>query len=269
MATINVNGQSFEVDNQVIQDAISDADNPKEITIQNDDFIVRSKEDDSTYVENHKRDARKEGVEIAIKNARNDMGLDFQGKTMENLLKAAQAKAVADANIKPTEMQATIDELRGKLTEKDNEYNSLQGQFDSFKSNVQVEGTLRNTINSSFGDKLNMPLNQVMTLFKAEFEAKTGENGVEFYKNGQLIKDNLASPAKANDVITSFFDNNKHLLKPVQGGAAGGDSNGSGGKKTTADFNKEQADAGNPLNSPKYIEAMRNAMQTDEYDFTK
>ena len=116
---LTINGTSFDVNIEDVKKAM-ESENPS-FTITDQNFVIRSKEDETTFIENHKKDARKEGVEIAVKNARNELNLDFQGKTVENLIKAVQSKAVNEAKVEPNEriesLTKDVEMLQSKLSE--------------------------------------------------------------------------------------------------------------------------------------------------------
>jgi len=57
-----------------------------------DNLIISNKNDYDARLENIKKETKTAAVEIAVKNARNELGLEFEGKTMENLLNNFKSK---------------------------------------------------------------------------------------------------------------------------------------------------------------------------------
>src|SRR5687768_10289666 len=70
----------------------------------------------ATLKKNTYDSAKTAGVEMAVKEAREKLGLDFTGKTIDGLVDAATKKAVADAGQNPDarvkELQTKVDNLQ-------------------------------------------------------------------------------------------------------------------------------------------------------------
>jgi ABC-type Na+ efflux pump permease subunit len=111
------------------------AETEVEITI--DEKLNVFSEDEVTVLKNNEyKNGKDKGVEMAVKDAKERMGLDFTGKTIDGLLSAAQKKALEDAKIEPAKqvqelqeklktVQVTASELQAKLTEKETEIPTL------------------------------------------------------------------------------------------------------------------------------------------------
>ena len=90
--------QSFGLEKGKLAEMMASEETHK---IDIDNFVIKPKSDYDALINNLKKESGNAALEIAIKNARNELGLDFQGKTMENLLKAYGEKVEADAKIDP------------------------------------------------------------------------------------------------------------------------------------------------------------------------
>ena len=97
-------------------------------------------------IANIKKESATVAIETAVKEQRNNLGLDFQGKTIENLVSAVKAKTESENKIEPEEKYKTLksefDGLVSKLNEKDAEFNS-------FKTKIEQTNTL-NEIKNEF-----------------------------------------------------------------------------------------------------------------------
>jgi hypothetical protein len=266
---LTINGTSFDVNIEDVKKAM-ESENPS-FTITDENFVVRSKEDETTFIENHKKDARKEGVEIAVKNARNELNLDFQGKTVENLIKAVQGKAISEAKVEPNEriesLTKDVEMLQSKLSESNQTLEEQKNRYTELQNGYKIDSTLKGLIEKRAGENLALPLNQVMTIFKTTNETKLGESGnVEFYQNGQLMKDDVLNPLGGDSVINKFFDENPHFLKTPSGGSGGNDSSGMNGKMSIDQFNKKMTDLGHTINSQEYVNQMTAEIEAGNLD---
>lgn len=177
-----------------------------------------------TEIETLKTNEYKRGsvaaVEIQVKDAKEKLGLDFKGKTLEGLVEAAQKKALDDAKIEPAKkvqeleeklktVQATATELQTKLTEKDTEIASVKLHTELVK-NVP-EGTL-------------LEADEVVALMKAKgYDFKTVDGKLVATKDGKVIEDKVANPVDVKEVIAGFAKEKKLISEqdPPPGGRGG------------------------------------------------
>ena len=198
--------------------------------------------DKTTYderISNIKKESSTMALEIAIKEQRNALGLDFQGKTMENLVTALKTKVEAESKIEPEEKYKTLksdfEKLQQNLQQK-------EAEFNTFKTNIEKQNEL-NEIKGEFTKHIaGETLVSKTTIFT---EAK--ERGYSFEKqegkivvklNGEVQKNNdTLSPITVKDFVTEF---QTPYLKTPTGGAGGGDDGGSGAKAGSLEaFQKE------------------------------
>lgn len=198
--------------------------------------------DKPTYEEriaNIKKESSTMAIEIAVKEQRNALGLDFQGKTMDNLVSALKAKVEAESKIEPEEKYKTLksdfEKLQQNLQQKETEFNT-------FKTNIEKQNEL-NEIKGEFTKHIaGETLVSKTTIFT---EAK--ERGYSFEKedgkivvklNGEVQKNNdTLSPITVKDFVTNF---QTPYLKTPTGGAGAGDDGGAGTKAGSLEaFEKE------------------------------
>ena len=65
---IKIGNKTFEVSKN------AEGGYPEETTLEFDG-ILRTEEEETSFIENHKKDARKEGLEIAVKQYREEYGI--------------------------------------------------------------------------------------------------------------------------------------------------------------------------------------------------
>ncbi len=242
---IVVSGREIEVDDQVITKALEDK---TDVTVDAPNLVIRERSEEEAFVRNIKEDAKVAGVEIAIKDVRNSLGLDFQGKTMDNLVEAVKAKAIADANIEPDKkvkmLETDIETLKGTIQSVTKEKEQVMNQFNSFKS----EHVLNTTLSAIIPDNVVLPKDDMLVILKNKMRFQVDEqNRINVLDADGQIKKNPATldPLDVKSVITSFFNENTAYLKPVGGGAGGADiPGGNGGTMTVEQFIEKKAKEG-------------------------
>ena len=161
-----------------------------------------------------KTEWKKTGVEMAVKKAREELGLEFEGKTMKNLTEALATKTLADAKIEPDkqlkEKKESLERLQAKydtdLDSKENEILGLKSEVNNFKTNSKLSGYLP--------DKLQgVSQKQVITLLKSDgYEFETNEDNIFVGKlNGKVVKDPTEKPVPVDQVILDYAKSNNWL----------------------------------------------------------
>jgi hypothetical protein len=246
----NINGKEIEVEDAVLQTAL---EKKEAVTLTNDALVLRTKEEDEQYKVNLRSEAKNTGVEIAIKEWRDKLGLDFQGKTMENFTEALKNKVLTDAKIEPEEkLKNTLKDmetLKQTIQSVQSEKEKVVNEFSSFKNNFVVQSELskvlpQNTI---------IPQDDILTIVKNKFEFAVNEGKIEVKQNGEVLKNpTTLDPLPVKDVIDKFFIDNPTYLKPVAGGSGAGDSGAGGSKQTLDKFIGEMQEKGIALNSAQF-----------------
>jgi hypothetical protein len=172
-------------------------------------------------ISNLKKESATAAIEIAVKEQRNALGLEFQGKTIENLVNAIKTKVESESKIEPEEkfksLKSDFEKLQNNLIEKENEFNM-------FKTNIEQQNSL-NEIKNEFTKHI--PDNTLVSKSTIFVEAK--EKGFSFVKedgrivikdaNGSVIKDeNTLSPVSVKEWVTNFAT--PYLPTPTGGAGA-------------------------------------------------
>jgi predicted nucleic acid-binding Zn-ribbon protein len=139
-----IGGKAIELDGDVLKKAIEEQQT--EISVDVNDIVIRTTEEEQQYVSNIKKEHERVGLEIAVKNAKEKLGIDFQGKGFDTLLEEVQKKALADAKIEPEQklkdLMADNEKLKSNLIQKETEFESLQNQFGQYKNQSTINSTL-------------------------------------------------------------------------------------------------------------------------------
>ena len=197
-------------------------------------FLTDSELED--YKERVGKESAKTGaktiVEMEVKKYRNDLGLDFEGKTIENLVNAVKEKTLKEAKIpanqKVEELQSSLEKLQNQyqteITEKQTLIEQLNGTIKSEKVNNTLLGSIPK-------DLKGVNQKQALTLLKTEYEFDIEDGNVIVKQGGQILKDKFEKTLSYTDVINNYVVNNNWL----DGSGRGGDSdkNLKGGKFET------------------------------------
>jgi hypothetical protein len=184
-------------------------------------------------VSNIKKESSSMASEILIKDLRNEFGLDFEGKTKENLTTALKGHIdkVKDESIKDPEK---------RYTDLKSDFEKLQKNFidkESESQKIKTDMELKEKRNKVLGDVFKfIPENALVSKNTIIIEAEQKgfsfdvEEGVTVVKDasGKVIKDETTlSPKSVKDWMEIFI---VPFVPKVQGGGGGGDDKGGGGK---------------------------------------
>lgn len=220
--------------------------------------VIRSNEDHETYIGNIKEESKIAGLEIAIKGVRNDLNLEFEGKTMDNLIAAHSKKVLSDASIEPdnkiTDLNSDLEVLRGKNI-------SLQTQYDDMVSQTAIKDNQRKVdtnIYSAIPENLTLPKDDIMLLFKAKHDVVEEDGKIVVKENGSVMKNDLRDTISVNDVMTKFSE---QYVKAVEGGTGQGDTNGQSKGGSLEAFAARMEKQGVPQGSEEFSIAMNKEME--------
>ena len=248
---ITIGGKVYDVDDTKLKDGENLVG---EITIETD-HIIRTPEEQTTFETNLKTEQIKVGKEIGMKDFKKHIGIEVEGKDYTKIAEAYKESILKDANLSVDEKVAAkdkdIDTLKGTISDLQGRYDTLDSTHSTFKSDIKVS----NSLMAVMPDNTLLPANDTLTLLKTKMSFGLNENGIVVAKDantGEVMKDNTTlAPIPVKDVVTKFFNDNPTYLKPVSGGAGGGDSTGDG-KKTIDTFIEEQTAKGNAPNSDAF-----------------
>ncbi len=216
-----------------LQAAIADE---KEVDLSIPENLTTLSEDEiSTLKKNEYKNGKESGVEMAVKEVKQELNLDFQGKSVKGLVEAATKKAIEDAKIPANEkvaelqkkvetLQATVQDQDKKLAEKDTEVAGVKLKSELFK-HIPAGASLENE--------------EVIELMKLKgygFEMKDGK--VIATLNGEAIADKLSNAIPVKDIMTDFLKEKKLLADDGSGGNGDPQGRGAGSGKPPVKFTK-------------------------------
>lgn len=222
----------------------------------------------TTLKQNEYKRGGQAAVEIAVKDAKEKLGLDFQGKTIEGLAEAVSKKALADAKIEP---EKKVQELTEKVATLQNTVKTYEAQIAEKDQEVQTIKTHSEVFKHipTFGE--NAPAlgqDEVLQLMKANgYSFETREGKVVAVKAGHVVADKLGEAVAVKDVVTGFLKEKKLITEEqTPGGRGGGNPNPGGKASTLSELKKQFLDQGKHLNGQEFADAVRKA-QTENKDF--
>jgi hypothetical protein len=210
--------------------------------IDTEKHVIRTTEEHETYLGNIREESKKAGLEIAVKGARTDLNYDFEGKTLENLLKAHGDSVLKGANIEPSakleELTGDMDKLKAINLGLEDKYKTLVSESHEKDNRRKIDGSILDSMTGEF----TLPKNQLSTLFKAEYQV-VEEDGKQLVKqNGETLKnDSTLDPLSLSDIMPKFLE---QFAKKATGGAGGGDTTDPGKAGSMEAFIKEMNDKG-------------------------
>lgn len=263
---ILINGKTVEVDNEVITKAIEDE--KESIEVKSDELSIRSKEEEDKFIENLKKETGKTSLEMAIKEARNDLGLDFQGKTMENLIEALKEKHREEFTKEPSEqvesLSKDLEKLKERNKELENKSEMTAKEFQEYKNNLKR----RQAIESNLPDNLAYTKDDMLLIIDNKIKTTVDESGntLVLDKDGNVKKDSNLDPITLDKEFENFFSENKQYLKTPEGGRGGGDSSTEVNSKSLEAFNKRMETKGVQPNSVEYNRELAKAQEAKELE---
>ncbi len=229
-----------------------------------------TEEEITTLKGNEYKAGKTAGVEIAVKEAKEEMGLDFTGKTMKGLVEAAQKKAIDDAKINPDQrvkdmeaklanLQNTAKEYETKLAEKDKEVSGLK---DSYEIGRFIPAPKEGGISYT--------QDEILAVMKMNgYDFKREETGMVAYKAGQKQLDKLSNPVPVGDVIKGFMKERKYIGEdePTPGGRGAGDRKPGAKATKLSELTEEFKAAGKSTLGQEFNERVQAAVKDNpEFD---
>jgi hypothetical protein len=175
-----------------------------------------------TLKENSKREGytegKKAGLEMAIKDEKEKHGLEFEGKTIDNLLNSFKKKIETDLKVEPNkkiqELTADLEKVRQTLTqteqEKQKEVEAIKNQLKQTKIESRLSQLLpEKTDNGLTRDDLK-------TLYFAKRQIDEDESGLKIIDRltNEILKDKTQSPIKLEtDIETFLIERNIRKIK--------------------------------------------------------
>jgi hypothetical protein len=204
--------------------------------------VFFSKVDFDSRIENVVKETKFNSVEKAIKDARNAEGLDFQGKTMENLIAALKEKAIKESSVEPEKKYSDLKSNFEKLQQVNA---GLTEKFTNLENDIKrksQERTINDTLLKEIPDNTTIPKDDVLAILKAKYSFNIGEDGFEIIDGGNVLKNETTRGNLSTDEFVKGFI--KPYLKQVEGGAGGTDQKGNPKAGSFDAFDKEMESKG-------------------------
>lgn len=255
---INIGGKTFEISKEQIEKG-------EDIAIHGE-YLVRTKDEEETFLNNIKSETSKAAIEIEVKKLRNDLGLEFEGKTVKKLVEALTEKNrvefTKDPNDQLTAKEKDIQTLKQKIQEIEEEKNKVATEFGSYKNELTLEREIR----ASLPANLSIPEEDIIMIIKNRLKPSVDEGKVVFKKGDDILKDSTTlEPLAAKKVLEDFFAENKSYVKAVDGGKGGQDDPGNAQTNNREAWLKKYESAGGDMSSESVNRAMMEAIKNKEF----
>jgi len=211
--------QTLGLESGKLQEMIASEENHK-IDLSTKVIVDKSIYDER--IANIKKESSTMALEIAIKEQRNALGLDFQGKTMENLVNAIKSKVESESKVEPEEKFKALKTDFEKLQEN---YNAKETEFVTFKTNIEKQqefNEIKNEFTKHISGETLVSKSTIFTEAREKgFSFEKEEGKIVVKQNGEIQKNkDTLSPITVKDFVVNFVS---PYLKSPSGGGGGDD----------------------------------------------
>lgn len=188
--------------------------------------VVALTDEELTRIKNDEYNKGKEkSVEMAVKDVKKALNLDFQGKSIEGLVEAATRKAIADAGIEPDKKVKELEKDLQTLRQHNELLNSQIKEKDSTLSQAQIEREIFREL-PTLGEGT-IGVDKLLKVMRVDgIEALMHEGKLVAAKDGEVIKDKTANPVLFKDYTMEYAKENKFIsdgvITPTGRGAGDG-----------------------------------------------
>ena len=141
--TLNKIAKSLKLKVEDLESALT---NEKEVALEIPELTLLTAEELTARDENIGRtkynEGKTAGVEMGVKELKNELGLDFDGKDIKSLVTAVQKKTLDDAKIEPNkkveELNNVVANLQKTIAEKETEKTTLLNQLQTTTLNTKL-----------------------------------------------------------------------------------------------------------------------------------
>ena len=258
-----INGKVVSIDNEELKQALES--NTEEIKIESN-FKIRTQEEEDSFLKNVKTETVNTAMEMEVKKWRNEKGLEFEGKTMENLFNAFESHNKIEFTKDPSKQlegkESDIKILQAKIEALNGQNTTLTNDFTGYKNGIKTD----NVFSKMIPKNSVLPMEDMVMLLKSKIPHEFDENGTLFFKDatGTALKDDNLNYLGGDKIAENFFTSNPSYLTGASGGAGGVDSQGSSKPNSLESFNKVQEQNGVNQGSVAYNQAMNNAITSGD-----
>lgn len=241
-----------------------ESDDSKEITIptgqfvSNEDHTVFTKKELLKHDDHLKETHEKAGREMLVKEYKRENGLEFEGKTIDHLLKFSNGAALDEAGKAP---DARIKELELKNEKLVGLNEGWETKHDALVESNGLADLKRGNDNDILGfmsGEFSIPKGDMLTIFNSKHQIGKDEGKRVVSRNGEKLEDGKTfEPLSLESIVSDFT---KQYAKSAEGGAGGSDEGGSGSGGGLAAFDKRMATAGHNKGGEMYMKEMNAAI---------
>lgn len=245
----------------------------KEVDVAIDEKLtVMSETEVTTLKTNEYNSGKSKGVEMAVKETKEKLELDFQGKTIDGLIEAHKKKVLDEAKINPekkvTDLEQKVLTLQKTITEQEKTIAEKETEV----TGVKINGELMKHI-PSFGE-------EGPALGSDDVIAMMNRNGYEFklengkvvpYKDGKQLQDKLSNPREAKEVVSDFLKQKKFITDDkTPAGRGSGDKRPASKAGTLTELKDKFKAEGKSLLGSEFSAAVEAAAKENkDFDMTK
>jgi hypothetical protein len=245
--------KALRLEEGTISNAIS---SEEEVSISiPENLVIRTNEEIETREKNLKETSKQAGIEIAIKNTRSELGLEFEGKTMDNLLSAYKDKLTNDLTKEPNsiieDLKKDKEKFQNIVKEKDSQIETLNSSITNIKNKAVIESSVIRAFGQvTEGVKTSIPTQDIRDLFMLKNQIDIQDGKTVVLRDGEVVKDQTTlEPISVNDVASEFI---KGYVQTPEGGTGKADNNGGAASGTFDAFSKEMESKGVRVGSEQY-----------------
>ena len=236
-----------------------------ELDFNLDDLHIMPKADFTTLVDGYKAEAedikaksQKIGQEILLKELKEDIGLDYEGRKDPAKLKEAYiAKFGAVDDSAEEQISALQSKYTSELEAKNEEINNIKSTYQAESDNKTIDEQLRKSF-SSFAGKTAYSTEDLITIAKAKGNFSVVDGNVFQSKDGEVVKNDLLSPITSDSFVDTMMKGG--YISEVKGGKILGDET-KGGKYSLEEFISSQTSQGISEHGMEFAENLATAQK--------
>jgi len=265
MAQIEIGGNTIEVDNSVLTEAVE-----KGTAKIDTDLVIYKPDDFESYKTTLSNDEYKKGKtageEMTVKILKQKAGIEVEGKDPEAFINTFKSSILEQAQIEPSK---EIEQLKKDKESLQKNYSELESNFNTFKTDIQQKETRTkkdNQILSFLPDEgLKVNKKQALNLMRLEgYDIDYTEDGLTIPKKGDEVQKDpkTLQPIKPDDFFKTGLKE-LGLIEDKPGGTGrGGDDSTPPSAGSYESFVKEMADTDTPEGSIGFNQEMQKRIKS-------
>lgn len=248
-----------------LENAIMSTD---EVELTLTELNVFTQDELKTRDENKTKESYKEGknaaLEMFVKEQKEKLGLEFDGKDPEKLIEAYQKKVISDAKIEPNkkveELNTVIENLRKNISTIEEEKTNLTKTLSETKLNGTLKGFLpQNRLNVLSDD-------EYLTTLTREYSFVEEDGKLVVKKGSDIVRDEKTqSPLDPKAVIEGYFTNRKWVSEqdPDKKGRGDGNKKPAGSYLKLSDIAEEFEKSGKSINGSEFQSKVQEVLKAN------